>query len=113
MIKFILFISLTMLSFMFFKVFDTYKQEEETFLAAADQRVLKDLDGHDEYRLSTRCDLRPGKVKFQLVHYQHQIYEADIQCAKELLTISPVPFIFRAKAYRRGARLQYMTYQIK
>jgi len=110
MTKFILFVSLTMLSFMFFKVFDTYKQEEEIFLAAAEFRVQKDLEETTAYHLSTRCDIRPFKVKFRIVNYADQIYEADIRCARELLTMSPVPFIMKAQAYRRGPRLMYMMY---
>jgi hypothetical protein len=110
MIKVLLFVSLTMLSFMFFKVFDIYKQEEEIFLAAAELRVQQDLEETTPYHLSTRCDVRPEKIKFRIVNYADQIYEAEIRCARELLTISPVPFTMRAQAYRRGARLMYMMY---
>lgn len=110
-VKIFLFISLTMLSFMFFRVLDTYKQEEEIFLSRAEFRVDQDLDSHDKYHLDERCDLREWKIKFQPINYKDQIYEAEIQCASGLLTDTAKYFTVRAQAYRRGPRLMYIEYK--
>jgi hypothetical protein len=113
MVKLILFASLTMMSFMWFKVYDTYKQEEEIFLADAEFRVRREIDdySHERYDTDTRCDMREEKLKFRPVNYKDQIYEVTLECAGGLLTDRERPFTVRATAYRRGARVNYLEYK--
>ena len=113
MVKVLLFASLTMMSFMWFRVYDTYKQEEEIFIAAAEFRGLKEIDdySHKRYDVDTRCDLREHKIKFKPVKYKDQIYEATLEWADGLLTEEAKPFTVRATAYRRGPRVNYLEYK--